>query len=82
MCMFQFKKITKFNGLFYLWVYLAFGLKCYVCESRNGQNPACQDPFNKEKVPQSLYSECSSTLGIADATCVKVKSTCKLLVKK
>lgn len=57
-------------------VCIAIALRCWDCEGSS-----CGDPFDKNKIPQSKSIECAGTLGMGDPTCVKIKSTCKLLVK-
>lgn len=62
--------------IWFSYVFKAVALKCYECDHRTN---GCADPFDKSKINQGSYNDCTATL-LGSPTCVKVKSTCKFLV--
>lgn len=49
---------------------LAFALKCWNCHS--SFDPDCGDPFQKDKLNQTMYADCSADVG--PTFCYKTKS--------
>lgn len=47
----------------------AIALKCWDCDHTT---PGCGDPFDKDKVPQSMYKDCIANL-LGGPACVKTE---------